>query len=131
MADIVFADANNPIVPDRAIVHDDESFRVQWSALNASNQDVPAFIDRLVVFSIPEGCPGSDDLEHEVMYDSDVDGDVNDFAEPELAAGATGPLMQPSVGPFPTGSYRLTVTLANDSGQGMTTFNCIEIQEAT
>jgi hypothetical protein len=28
MADIVFANPNNPITPDRAIVHDNESFAV-------------------------------------------------------------------------------------------------------
>jgi hypothetical protein len=131
MADIVFADSNHPIVPSSSIIHDNESFRVQWSALNISDQDVPSFIDRLVVSSIPEGCPGSDDQEHEVVYDSDVNGDASDFAEPDLAAGATGPLLEPSVGPFSAGSYRLTVTLANDSGQGVTTFNCIEIVKAT
>lgn len=73
MTDIVFANANNPIVPDRAIVHDNESFRVQWSALNAGNKDVPAFVDRLVITSIPEGCPGSADQEHEVVFESDVE----------------------------------------------------------
>jgi hypothetical protein len=131
MANIGFSNPNNPIVPDRAIVHDHESFRVQWSAFNRGNQDVPAFVDRLVVSSIPEGCPGSDDVEHEVMFDSNVDGNANDFAEPDLAAGATGPLMQPSVGPFPAGSYRLTVTLADGLAEGITTFNCINIVQAT
>jgi hypothetical protein len=123
MTDIVFADLDNPIVPDSAIIHDNESFRVQWSALNASDKDVAAFVDRLVITSIPEGCPGSDDREHEIVFESDVE-------ESELASGATGKLMDPLVGPFPAGSYRLTVTLANDLDNGMTTFNCIEIKKA-
>ncbi len=131
MPDIVFANSDAPIVPSSAIIHDNESFRVQWSALNISDREVPEFIDRLVVSSIPEGCPGSDDQEHEVVYDSDVDGETADFTEPDLAAGAAGPLMEPMIGPLSAGSYRLTVTLANDSGQGATTFNCIEIVEAT
>jgi hypothetical protein len=111
-------------------VHDDESFAVQWSAFNSGSQAAPAFRDRLVVTSIPEGCPGSDDVDHEVVFDSDADGDRADFTEDGLAPGAAGPLMQPVVGPFPAGSYRLTVTLADDLGDGVTTFNCIEIVPA-
>src|SRR5262249_26314852 len=130
MPDIVFSNPNNPIVPDRAIIHDNESFRVQWAAFNSSGQDFPAFVDRLVVFSIPEGCPGSDDVEHDVMFDS-ANVTNGDFEEPELPAGSAGPLVQPMVGPFPAGSYRLTVTLADDLGRGATTFNCIEIVAAT
>ena len=120
---IVFANSDNPIVPDRTIIHDNEAFRVQWSAFNAGNNDVPAFVDRLVITSIPEGCPGSDDVEHEVVFESDVE-------ESELASGAAGKLMDPLVGPFPAGSYRLTVTLASDLDDGVTTFNCIEIESS-
>jgi hypothetical protein len=130
MASIVFGNPSNPITPDRAIVHDNENFAVQWSAFNISSQDVPSFRDRLVVTSIPEGCPGSDDQEHEIIFDSDIDGNVNEYTEPALAAGVAGPLMHPTIGPFPVGSYRLTVTLANNVGTGMTTFNCIEIVSA-
>ncbi len=130
MPDIVFANPDNPIVPDRAIIHDNESFSVQWSAVNSSSRDFPAFRDRLVVFSIPEGCPGSDDVEHDKVFDS-ADAGNGDLEEPELPAGTRGPLMQHTVGPFPAGSYRLTVTLAEDLGQGATTFNCIEIVKAT
>jgi hypothetical protein len=50
--------------------------------------------------------------------------------EQPLAAGATGSLMQPSVGPFPTGSYRLTVTLAQDLAN-VTNFNCVDIIDHT
>ncbi|TGS54601.1 hypothetical protein EN844_32465, partial [Mesorhizobium sp. M3A.F.Ca.ET.201.01.1.1] len=74
MAAVVFANPDNPITPDKAIVHDNEAFRVQWSAFNAGDADLMAFIDRLVITSIPEGCPGSDDVEHEVVFDSDTDG---------------------------------------------------------
>jgi hypothetical protein len=124
MADIVFADPNNPIVPDLAIVHDNESFRVQWSAFNAGEKDVPSFLDRLVITSIPEGCPGSDDIEHDVVFDESFD-------DGGLAAGTAGDLIEAEVGPFAAGSYRLTVTLADDLGTGFTTFNCIEIVKAT
>ncbi len=74
MTDIVFANRDNPIVPDSAIIHDNESFRLQWSALNTSDKDVAAFVGRLVITSIPEGCPGSDDREHEIVFDRDVGG---------------------------------------------------------
>ena len=126
MAGIVFATS---VIPDKAIIHDDEAFRVQWQAFNAGQVDSPEFDDRLVVTLIAEGCPGSDDTDHPVVYDSDTDGDPQDFHEPALAAGATGNLMQPLVGPFATGSYRLTVTLDRNSSM-TTTFNCIAIVNA-
>lgn len=130
MADVVFADSENPITPSISIIHDDESFRVEWVAFNVSAQDLPSFVDRLLVERIPEGCPGSDDVEHEAVFDSDVDGDPADFTEPDLLAGETGPLMEPQVGPFPVGDYRLTVTLANDLGVGHTTFHCVPVVAA-
>ncbi|MEU9497249.1 hypothetical protein [Streptomyces sp. NPDC048196] len=130
MADIIFANGGNPITPDKAIIHDNESFRVQWSALNNSSQDFPAFVDRLLIQSIPEGCPGSDDVDHDTVFDSDQNGDPSDFSEPDLVSGQPGPLLNPSVGPFPAGSYRLTVTLAHDLGVGHTTFNCISVVAA-
>jgi hypothetical protein len=126
MSDIVFA---TDVFPDKAIVHDNEAFRVQWQAFNAGQVDSPAFSDRLVVTFIAEGCPGSDDTDHPVVYDSDTDGDPQEFLEPPLAAGAEGNLMQPTVGPFTAGSYRLTVTL--DTNSSMTTsFNCKDIVNA-
>jgi hypothetical protein len=120
MTVIVFANEEMPIVPDIVIIHANEDFRVQWTARNAGDKDVEAFVDRLVVTSIPEGCPGSDSEEHEVVFDADVE-------ESPLPAGAAGELVEQKVGPFPAGSYRLTVTLANDLGEGVTRFNCIEI----
>ncbi len=124
---IVFA---TDVIPDKAIIHDNETFQVQWAAFNASHVDSPAFTDLLVVTSIPEGCPGSDDQEHPIVYDSSTSGNPQDFLESPLSAQSQGSLMQPMVGPFPAGSYRLTVTLA----QGLantTLFNCIEIILAT
>ncbi|MFB7454319.1 hypothetical protein [Streptomyces sp. NPDC056194] len=131
MTDIVFADGDHPVTPDKAIIHDDEAFRVQWAARNISTQDFPAFVDRLLIQSIPEGCPGSDSVDHDTVFDSDTDGDPDDVSEPDLLSGQAGPLMNPSVGPFPAGAYRLTVTLADDLGVGGTTFNCIDIVAAT
>jgi|GEM_PF-3537006 len=122
-ANIVFA---TDVIPDKAIIHDDETFQVQWAAFNAGQVDSPAFTDLLVITSIPEGCPGSDDQEHPVVYDSSTDGNPQDFLEQPLAAQAEGTLMQPMVGPFPAGSYRLTVTLAQGLSD-VTIFNCIEI----
>lgn len=127
MADIVivFADPSNPIVTDLAIVHDNESFTVQWSAVNAGVKDVPAFVDMFEITRIPEGCPGSDDTKHDVVFKTDA-------SEAQLAAGAAGKLVEAKVGPFPAGSYRLTVELAADlDGIGIKTFNCIEIVRAT
>ncbi|MEV5485759.1 MULTISPECIES: hypothetical protein [Streptomyces] len=127
MVDIVFANSEKPITPDKEFIHDNDSFRVQWSAVNTSSQDFPAFVDRLLIQSIPEGCPGSDEVDHDTVFDSENGGDPNDFSEPDLRSGQSGPLLSPSVGPFPVGSYRMTVTLANDLGVGKTTFNCINI----
>jgi hypothetical protein len=119
--------ADPGVIPDSAIIHSDETFRVQWKAVNLGPDDAPAFTDRLVVSAIPEGCPGSDDQDHPVVYDSTTDGLADDFAEPALPAGTAGPLMAPMVGPFGTGSYRLTVTLDADGPNPVSTFNCIEI----
>ena len=126
MSKLVFASA---VTPDKAIVHDNEPFRVQWKAFNAGPSEQDAFDDRLVVHAIPEGCPGSDDKEYPIVFDSQVDGEPSDFAEDPLGPGEDGRVMEPSVGPFPAGSYRLTVTL--DTASSMTaSFNCIEIVPA-
>jgi len=114
------------VIPDKAIIHDDDSFSVQWSAFNQGPTDAPAFTDLLVVTQIPEGCPGSDDQQHPVVFNSQTDGNPQDYLEGPLAKGTGGPLMQPTVGPFPAGFYRLTVTIAAGLAD-VTTFNCIEI----
>ena len=126
MPDITFA---TPVITDKQIIHADDTFRGQWKAFNAGPVNNPGFTDRLVVTLMPEGCPGSDDQDHAVVYDSDKDGDPQDFFEPSLSTGAEGPLMQPMVGPFAVGSYRLTVTLDTNSTL-MTTFNCVDIVNA-
>lgn len=128
---IVFADPGNAVIPSAAIIHDNETFQVQWIAKNAGQVTSPPFTDLLVITGIPEGCPGSDDKEHPILFSSDTDGNPSDYQEPPLAPGTTGHLMQPTVGPFPAGSYRLTVTLASDVGDGVTTFNCINIIPAS
>jgi hypothetical protein len=126
MSSIVFA---TNVTPDKAIIHETESFRVQWKSFNSGPVENPAFSDRLIVTQLPEGCPGSDDQEHTVVFDSGTDGDADDFQEAALAPGAEGNLMQPMIGPFAAGSYRLTVTL--DTSSTMTTsFNCVEIVRA-
>jgi hypothetical protein len=127
MAGIIFASDVNA---DKSFIHDNESFRVQWQSVNSGPADNPAFSDRLVVTLLPEGCPGSDDQDHRVVFDSDADGDAEDFQEAALAAGAVGTVMQPTVGPLDVGFYRLTVTL--DTRSTMTTsFNCVEILAAS
>jgi hypothetical protein len=128
---IVFANPDNAVTPGAAIIHDNDPFQVQWTAQNTDGVTSTAFTDLLVITSIPEGCPGSDDHEHSVVFSSDTEGNPSDYQEQPLAPGATGNLMQPTVGPFPAGSYRLTVTLASDVGNGDTTFNCIDIIPAT
>jgi hypothetical protein len=116
--------------PDIAIIHDNESFRVQWNAENLGPDITPEFVDRLEVIALPEGCPGSDADEHTVVYDSTVDGDPADFTEPELLPGEIGPLMEPQVGPFTAGSYRLTVTLDDGGPNPVSLFHCVEIAES-
>jgi len=116
--------------PDLSIIHDDESFHVQWNAVNLGPDATPEFVDRLVVRHRPEGCAGPEEQEETVVYDSDVDGDPADFAEPALLAGETGPVMAPQVGPFAVGSYRLTVTLDEGGPNPVTSFNCVDIVRA-
>lgn len=108
------------------MIHDNETFTVQWAAFNAGQADSPAFTDLLIITQIPEGCPGSDDQDHPVIYNSEQEGNPQDFLEQPLAAGAEGSMMQPMVGPFAAGSYRLNVTLAKDLSN-TTNYNCIEI----
>jgi len=127
MVDLLFP---NPIVAAPAIIHDNERFSVQWAALNTTKQSIQSFHDRLVIRSVPEGCPGSSDQEHPVVFDSTVDGADADFTEPDLPAETIGPLMQPFVGPFAAGSYELRVTLDSDMGRGDETFICIDVQKS-
>jgi hypothetical protein len=128
---IVFADPDNAVMPSVAIIHENDPFQVQWAAHNTAEVTSTAFSDLLVITSIPEGCPGSDDQEHPVVFSSKTDGDPSEYQEQPLGPGATGNLMQPTVGPFPAGSYWLTVTLASNVGNGDTTFNCIDIIPAS
>jgi hypothetical protein len=114
------------IIPDLAIIHDNETFAVQWSAHNQGTTDAPAFTDLLVITQIPEGCPGSDDQDHPVVFSSEKADNPADYAEGPIPSGAVGQLMQPRVGPFPAGTYRLTVTLAIGL-VNLSNFNCIEI----
>ena len=130
---IVFADLNLPsggsvghVVPSLAIIHSNDTFAVQWAAKNVGSGNAAAFTDLLVITSIPEGCPGSDDQNHPVVFDSSQSGNPQDYTEGPLAAGATSPGLQPNVGPFATGSYKLTVTLAQGVAN-TTDFNCIPI----
>lgn len=117
---IVFDNQDIPISADRAIVHADERFTLQWVARNAGSEDVPDFIDRLVITHLPEGCPGDDSIDHEVMLDAEID-------EAGLPAGTGGSVTEHEVGPFATGAYRVTVTLADDTGDGQTLAICIDI----
>jgi hypothetical protein len=113
------------------IIHDNESFEVQWAAQNIGTAASPAFTDLLVISSVPEGCPGDDKKNHAVVYNSERDAEnPQDFLEGALNPGQTGSLMQPSVGPFPAGSYRLTVTLAKNISN-TTLLTCIDIIEAS
>jgi hypothetical protein len=131
MTDIDFKNQEEPILTDKTIIHENDSFSVQWVAMNTTNSNIKPFDDGLVITSIPEGCPGTDGADHPVVFDSSTDGRASDYTEASLPAGAAGSLMQPTVGPFPVGSYRLTVTLDRDLGRGATQFLCIDIVPAT
>ncbi len=87
----------------------------------------PEFVDRLVILHRPEGCSGPEYQKETAVYDSAVDGDPADFAEPALLPCETGPLMTPLIGPFAVGSYRLTVTLDDGGPNPITLFNCVDI----
>jgi hypothetical protein len=129
-ADIQFSTGIVADTSSGAVIHDNESFRVQWSAQNVGGSASPAFTDLLVISSVPEGCPGDSSKDHPVVFNSDRDADnPGDFSESPLNPGQAGSELQPSVGPFPAGSYLLTVTLGN----GMfntTSFICIDIVPA-
>ena len=116
---------------DRAFIHDDEKFKVQWNAQNVGTDDKPAFADHLVITLRPEGCAGPEEQEETVVYDSNRHGVVADFEEPDLPAGTIGPLMAPEVGPFAVGAYRLTVTLDEGGKDSVTLFSCVDIVAAT
>jgi hypothetical protein len=128
---IVFANPEHAVEPSIAIIHDNDIFQVQWTAQNIGQATTTAFTDLLVITSIPEGCPGSDDQEHPVVFSSGTDGDPSEYQEQPLGPGEAGSLMRATVGPLPVGSYRLTVTLASDVGNGHTTFHCIDVRPAT
>jgi hypothetical protein len=120
---------NGPIAPSMAIIHSNDVFDVQWAAINIGNLASLAFTDLLVITQIPEGCPGSDDQEHSVVYDSDTEGiNPEDFSELPLDPQQEGRLMKTTVGPFPVGDYRINVTL----GYGLydiKNWSCIKIIE--
>jgi len=110
------------VVASAAIIHNNETFQVQWIAFNASQVDSEAFADELEILAVPEGCPPSDDQDHPVVHSEET-------SEPPLPAGKAGPLMAPTVGPFAAGAYLLKVTV--DKGRtGSINSNCINIVEA-
>ena len=115
---------------DLTVIHDGESFLVQWKAQNLGPDDTADFVDHLVVAEVPEGCPGSDDGDHPVVWDSDTDGDPDDFAEAPIPNGGFGPVMEQGIGPLTVGSYRLTVTLDQGGPGEVTIFTCIDVVEA-
>ena len=130
-SNIVFAtDIIADVPAGDGVIHDNESFQVQWTAQNTGAATSPAFTDLLVISSLPEGCPGDDSNDHPVVFNSDSNADnPQDFMEGALNPGQRGSLMQPSVGPFPAGAYRLSVTLAKDVAN-TTLFTCINIVAA-
>jgi len=100
-------------IADKSFVHDTESFAVQWSAFNQGTADSGDFTDSLVITYFPEGSADcSPDSAGKVVYDSQTDAtDPNEFTEPSIAPNTQGQLMQTTVGPFPVGWLRLSVTL--------------------
>ncbi len=125
--DLIFG-GQEAIVPSSAFIHSNETFSVQWFAYNKGPSRAPAFTDLLVITQIAEGCPGSDDQDHPVVYNSETDGNPQDYLEQPLDPQTTGELMQPMVGPFPAGSYRLTVTLGKDLAN-VSNYACIDITD--
>ena len=101
----------------------------QWQVINKGSGPSQSFTDLLVITQIPEGCPPSDDENHPVVYNSNTNGtNPNDFLESPINPGQSGNVMRTTVGPFPAGSYSLTVTL----GEGLynkTTFDCKDIED--
>jgi hypothetical protein len=59
---------------DSAIIHDNETFHVQWKAVNLGPDATPTFVDRLRIMQVP-GCPGDDSADNPVVYDSSTNGD--------------------------------------------------------
>jgi len=61
-------------------------------------------------------CPGSDADLGDPVYDSDTDQNANVQEGPIPAGQVRQQLMAVTVGPFPSGSYRFTVTVNADQG---------------
>jgi len=116
------AQGGQGVVANPAIIHDNETFKIQWVAFNASQVDSEAFVDELEILAVPEGCPASDNQDHPLVHSEDA-------SEPPLPAGTKGSLMDPTVGPFAAGAYLLKVTV--DKGRtGTIETNCITIVAA-
>ena len=131
---------NPGVIPSLAIVHATDSFDVQWVTGNLGTAASQPFKDRLQVFKVSDDtnqCPGSDADLGDAIYDSDNDSNVN-LQEGPIAPLQRGPLMEGTVGPFTSGSYRLTVTVNSDFGErnesntdNNSSFNCINIEPAS
>ena len=100
-------------VADKSFVHDTEDFVVQWSAFNQGTAESGDFTDSLVITYFPEGSADcSPEEDGQVVYDSQTDAtDPTEFDEPSIPPNSPGQLMQTTVGPFPVGWVRLSVTL--------------------
>jgi hypothetical protein len=124
---------------DVGIPHSDDTLNVQWVAANLGGSDSTAFGDRLHIYQVSTEtmrCPGSDDELGSPIYDSDTDSEASLQEIPIPAGAISTQLMEIEVGPFPSGSYRFTVTVNSDNGDAAevnhannTTWNCINIEE--
>jgi hypothetical protein len=120
------------------IPHSTDTINVQWTAANVGAAASRAFGDKLQVFKVSDEtnqCPGSDADLGDPVYDSDNDQNANVQEGPIPAGQVSQQLMSVTVGPFPSGSYRFTVTVNADQAESNetnsannTTFNCIDIQ---
>ncbi|MGO9928602.1 MAG: hypothetical protein ACLPLP_21440 [Mycobacterium sp.] len=120
------------VTEDVTPIDDATPFNVQWKAQNLGPDSTGEFRDHVVIRSVA-ACPGDDNDENSpVVYDSDTDPnlDPGDLKEEPIAAGGFGPVKQASVGPFPAGSIRISVTLDAD-GTPVTTFDCIKVASSS
>jgi hypothetical protein len=99
LSDIEFTTEGVTIV--QSILHSNDTFDVEWQAINQGSGPIQAFTDLVVIAQIPERYPPSDDRDHLVAYNSNRDGtNPNDFLESLINPGQRGNSMRTTVAHF-------------------------------
>lgn len=119
--------------PDKAIIHNNEQFDIQWVTFNVGTADSEPFSDKLEVIYWPElSSAACTDSEGQIVYNSETDEtDPTLLQEPAIPANSQGPLMKATVGPFPAGWIKMVVTLGVGQYDAQAPYNCIQIEKGS